>query len=130
MNNTLRTLLLSAAAFLFSVAQAEEQRGAELYVEHCQSCHREKGEGIKGLIPPLTQSRILADQDEELIQVALQGSAYPSKLRQRSSKKAVMPGFAQLSDEDLATLLTRVRSSFSSGGKPLTATQVGAARKK
>src|SRR5690606_14413005 len=48
--------------------------GASLYSSTCAACHQADGMGIAGAFPPLAKSKILNDQDPELlIRIILQG---------------------------------------------------------
>ena len=39
--------------------KASMERGKELYVTNCQSCHMEEGQGLEGVYPPLAKSDYL-----------------------------------------------------------------------
>ena len=48
--------------------------GADLYAGNCQACHQANGEGLKGAFPPLKGSKIVTDDNPEvLIDVILNG---------------------------------------------------------
>jgi cytochrome c len=42
------------------------KQGKILYTNFCENCHGEKGEGLKGLIPPLLQSDYMEQHRSEL----------------------------------------------------------------
>ena len=44
-------------------ARSQTAGGAELYAEHCASCHQPSGEGVEGAFPPLRGNPAAADAD-------------------------------------------------------------------
>ena len=46
---------------------AQELDGAMLYANNCQSCHQANGEGLKGAFPPLKESKVVLDDNPELM---------------------------------------------------------------
>jgi cytochrome c oxidase cbb3-type subunit II len=52
----------------------EELDGAQLYSNNCQACHQANGEGLKGAFPPLKSSRIVVDDNPEiLVEIIMKG---------------------------------------------------------
>lgn len=81
---------------------AGQQKGALLYSQYCQSCHKENGEGVPGSFPALKGSELVMGVPQPLIKTVLKGT----------SSELAMPAFGFLSDEDIADLLTYIRSSW------------------
>ncbi|MCC5929128.1 MAG: cytochrome c [Cyclobacteriaceae bacterium] len=81
--------------------------GARLYMSTCAACHQADGKGLAGAFPPLAGSKIVTDENPELlIKIILQG--YDAR-----SEYGLMPGFAeQLSDEEIAAIVNHERSSW------------------
>lgn len=100
--------------------------GARLYASNCLACHQKNGEGVPGVQPPLTGTPVPVGDPGELLGWVLYGERPPSLPRGRYS--GVMPQFGYLSDADLATLLTYVRSSFGNAATPITPAMVAEAR--
>lgn len=85
--------------------------GAMTYVEHCTACHRPDGRGAPEVYPALAgNSMVFADDPSSLIQVTLAGGRMPST--PEHSMAFTMPGFAHLSNADLAELMTFIRNSW------------------
>lgn len=93
--------------------------GAKLYMSTCAACHQADGKGLSGAFPPLVGSKIVTDDNPELlIKVILQG--YDAR-----SEYGVMPGFAdQLSDEEVAAIVNHERSSWGNNAGAIQAEEV------
>lgn len=97
-----------------------------LYATTCAACHRPDGSGIEGVQPPLAGTPVTLGPPEELLGWVMYGHR-PAALP-RGAYAGIMPQFSYLPDEDLATLLTHVRTSFGNHATPVTAAMVAAAR--
>lgn len=86
--------------------------GSEVFAEHCSSCHGSSGEG--GFGPALAGNDALSDASGVIDQVLEGGGG--------------MPGFGRLSDEDVAAVLSYVRSSWGNGFGPVAPEDVAAQR--
>jgi thiosulfate dehydrogenase len=87
------------------------QAGAILYGEFCQDCHRADGNGMARVYPALAgNSAVLTDDPLSLVRIILGGGRMPDTGAGRPA--LAMPGFSYLSDRDVATLATFVRSSW------------------
>jgi mono/diheme cytochrome c family protein len=117
-----------------ALAQAD---GAKIYAQ-CAGCHQANGQGIPGAFPPLAGhvAEILAKQGgrEYLIRVLLWG--LQGQIEVRGMKyNGVMPGYAQLKDEEIAAVLNHIATAWGDdkkvkGFKPFTAAEVKALRDK
>ncbi len=91
------------------IAQAPPKTGAQVYA-NCQGCHGAQGEGNPPTFPPLkghVETLLKAGGRTYLIAVTLYGLQGPIQV-QGQAYQGVMPGFAWLSDEDLALLLNHL----------------------
>jgi alcohol dehydrogenase (quinone), cytochrome c subunit len=106
----------------------EADRGAELYDDNCAACHRTDGMGSVNALPKIAgNSTVLADDPNSLISVVLGGSSLPGTLKAPSALG--MPGFGwRLSNEEIAQLLTFVRTNWGNQASSVTAGEVGRAR--
>ena len=88
------------------------ERGARLYVENCTACHRASGEGIARAYPVLASNPgVIMNSTINAIRVVLNGGLPPGTTG--NPRPFGMPPFAQqLSDEDIAAVLTYVRNSW------------------
>lgn len=88
--------------------------GASLYKQTCAACHQDNGKGIAGAFPPLAGSKIVNDEDHEmLIKIILQGyDARPDY--------GVMQAFGDiLNDAEIAAIATHERSSWGNDAPPV-----------
>ncbi len=86
-------------------------RGEQVYLANCAACHRADGQGNAGMHPPLNQTPWVVGNKERLIKVALHGLQERIVVHGQVYEEP-MPGFAHLSDQELADVLSYVRSSF------------------
>lgn len=98
-------------------------RGAWLYMEHCVSCHRADGKGVARIFPALAgNSAVFANNPQSVIQVTLEGGKMPHN--EADAMAFTMPAFRHLSDEDIAELVTYVRSSWTNQAPAVDASEV------
>ena len=107
-------------------AAAEPERGKAVYDEACSSCHMPAGTGVAGQQPALQANRFATGDPVALIRLVLEGSSWRKDKRQSWPNE--MPTFEDLTDADIADVLTFVRGSFGNKASPVTAAQVAAVR--
>lgn len=97
--------------------------GRALYLSTCAACHQSEGTGIPGAFPPLAGSSIVnAEDPTQLINTVLNG--YDAR-----AEYGVMPPFGlQLTDRDIAAILTHERSSWGNSASPVSEEEVARAR--
>lgn len=102
--------------------------GERLYLDNCNACHFVTGHGGTTVFPRLDGASIVnAENPTGLITTILGGEATPST--ERAPSVLPMPGFAfRLSDEEVATLASFVRSAWSNTAPAVTAEQVARVR--
>lgn len=111
--------------------QAEEVQelsgGEALYVQYCAACHGRDGEGVPGAFPPLVGTERVEGDPSALIVLSLDGVSGPLEVL-GESYNGFMPGQAQLSDEDMAELLTFVRGAWGNRGEGVSPERVAELR--
>ena len=100
--------------------------GERVYVANCVACHLAAGEGIPVAFPPLAGSDYLNADRGRAIGVVLNGLAGPITVN-GALFDGVMPAI-QLSDEDVANVLTYVYSQWGNSGQIVVPAEVAAAR--
>lgn len=80
-------------------------RGAKVYAANCVACHQVNGKGIPPTFPALSGSKIVNGPKEGQINVLLHGVS-------KDGKPTAMVSFKQLSDVDLAAVITYERNSW------------------
>lgn len=117
-NTAFAALVLAGASLPAGSAFAAPPPGQTLYADNCAACHQASGKGVKGAYPALAGTPLIQGDSKPLLPVVLNG-------------KNEMPGFKDdLTDADLASLLTYVRASWGNKGKAVTPAEVAAARRR
>jgi mono/diheme cytochrome c family protein len=95
-----------------AAAPAVLQRGQAVYADRCAGCHGKQGEGARPAYPALAGNRaVTLSTPTNLIRVVLGGGFPPDTVGQ--PRPYGMPPFGQdLSDEDIAAVLTHIRQSW------------------
>ena len=104
-----------------------EMDPARLYATTCNQCHQAGGTGIPGQYPPLAGSSWVARDAETPIRVLLAGLQGPIEVSGNTFNN-VMPAQSHLTDEQIAVLLTYVRSNFGNQASPVEPATVTAVR--
>jgi mono/diheme cytochrome c family protein len=121
-------LALALVAFGFSQAEVRAGAAPSGYGTACQSCHKADGSGVPGVFPRISGRLGSAAQSAEgrkwLIATVLFGQSGEIKVDGKPIRGA-MPGFARLSDAQIAETLTWLSGG---SGKPFTAAEVAAVR--
>ena len=99
----------------------------QLYARHCLSCHQADGSGVPNLQPPIVGGSWVRGDPQALALFVMTGG-FDSASRKDSAVDNVMPEFRQLSDADLAGILSYIRAKFGDGASPVTTAEVAAAR--
>lgn len=110
-----------------SPPKPELSLGQKVYAKHCLVCHMNKGQGVPGLNPPLVDTDWVSGDKTRLIEVVLQGLNGPIEVNGESYSGAMM-GFAYLSDEEVAAVLSHIRSSFGNQAGAVSVEEVAAVR--
>lgn len=107
---------------------AAKADGAALYASLCAACHQASGSGVPGVFPPLAGSEWVQGSDAVLARIVLQGVTGKLTVRGQAFQGA-MPSFkGQLSDVQLAVLLSHLRGQWGHSAAPVDARVVAAAR--
>ena len=98
--------------------------GARLYGTHCAGCHGDRGEGVPGVYPTLAASRaVVMRTPANLVHMVLEGGFPPATAG--NPRPYGMPPFATvLNNDEVAQLLTHIRSSWGNQGAPVSALDV------
>jgi mono/diheme cytochrome c family protein len=105
--------------------------GEALYQQRCMSCHQATGEGLPGTYPPLAGSEFITAADPGVpARILIHGISGPITVK-GTEYNNMMPPYGvgvQMSDEEVAQLLTYARSSFGNSASAVTAADVKKAR--
>jgi nitrite reductase (NO-forming) len=112
-----------AAQEALAKADGESSRhakGEATFIGVCSNCHQRDAKGLANVFPPLAESDFLKASDEsKVIGVVLAGLSGPIKVNGHDYN-GTMPAFANLTDHEIADVLTYVRANFGNSGAPVT----------
>lgn len=103
------------------------EKGKTIYNTLCAACHQPHGFGLDGLAPPLVDSEWVLGKPEIAARIVMHGLAGPVKVGGRSFNLA-MPPLPQLTDEDIAGVLTYIRREWEHNASPVEVKTVTAVR--
>ena len=92
-------------------------RGEKVYAANCVACHQASGKGVAGAFPALDGSKVVNGAKAEQMALVLNGKA-----------GTAMASFKQLSDTDLAAVISYTRNSWSNKAGEVQPAEVKAAR--
>jgi mono/diheme cytochrome c family protein len=99
--------------------------GKALFSANCITCHQANGQGLPGQYPPLAGSEIvLGPAVNHTIAIVLKGLQGPVTVKGQAFNNAMQPWEGQYTDQQLASILTYVRSDWGNNGSPVTAEMV------
>jgi mono/diheme cytochrome c family protein len=106
-------------------AAAQPAPGARVYLQNCIGCHGPNGQGL-GMQPPLSGSMTVNGDPAAL--TAWVGFGVRPATSPAGQYRALMPAFHYLKDEELAAVLTHLRSQWGNRSPPVTVETVRAVR--
>ncbi len=111
-----------------TVSMADQVAGSKVYLESCAVCHMTDGSGVPGMQPALDGDPVVGGDPGQLIRLVLQG---PAKVlpANRPVFSSTMPAFNQLSDRQIADLLTYVRDQYGEKASAIKPGQVAVERR-
>ena len=118
------------AAYLKKIAStgpAVVSAGQAIYEALCLNCHQASGQGLTGVYPPLAQSEWVAGDAQTLVKITMHGLAGPTKVQGKEYGLVPMPPMG-LDDQQLADVLTYVRSAFGNKAQAVKPDEVKAVR--
>lgn len=121
----LRTLIPSLALATPLLAQD----GNQLFTTYCSACHAVDGMGATGgTFPPLAGSPWVAGDADRAIKIVLKGLTGPVEILGKPFNLEMPPQGATLADDQIAAILTHVRSSWGNQAATVSADQVKTVR--
>ncbi len=114
-----------------AVSSAVLAKGKAVYVQNCLTCHQADGLGVDEMNPPLSKTSYVLGDKARLVNIILNGMQ--GQDIDGEPYRNLMPGFSTLTDQQIADVLTYVRSSFgnkASAVQPAEVKTIRAANKK
>ncbi|MEX2514295.1 MAG: copper-containing nitrite reductase [Cyclobacteriaceae bacterium] len=103
------------------------EAGKTMYMQACFACHQSNGEGIPNAFPPLATSDYLNDDVNRAIDAVIHGLSGEINVNGKTYN-SIMPA-QQLSDEEVANVLTYVYDNWNNNGTLVTPEMVKNRRK-
>lgn len=88
------------------------QLGKKVFDMTCITCHQASGQGQAGLYPPLVASEWAVGSEERIIRIVLHGLNGPIKVEGKDFNNVMAPLGETLKDEQIANVLSYVRSAW------------------
>ena len=107
--------------------------GRRLFADTCAKCHQLDGQGVPGQYPPLAGSEwVLAPGAARMIRIVLDSIQGPITVKGAQFNNTMTPWRETLTDEQIAAIITYVRTSKEWGhtASPVTPEEVASIRKK
>jgi mono/diheme cytochrome c family protein len=104
--------------------------GESLHRQHCASCHGQQGTGVAGAFPPLAGAERVAGDEDTAIRILLDGLQGRIQVDDRTYSN-VMPAFGRrLGDDEIAALLSYIRSSWGNRAEGISPEDVSEIRRR
>lgn len=94
--------------------------GKAVYTKYCMVCHQADGLGVAGMHPPLGPGSWIGNDPKELIAMMMKGLSGKIEVN-GEVYNGFMPSQAQLTNEEIADVLSYIRSSFGNNFEPVNA---------
>ncbi|GGH58728.1 cytochrome c oxidase cbb3-type subunit 2 [Filimonas zeae] len=104
-------------------AATAELDGEALYVANCQACHQPNGEGLPGAFPPLKGSKIVLDDNVELM-ISIIMNGYEGRIKEGYGPMPAVGVNNQLTPEEVTAIMNHEKSSWGNGAKKVDLEQV------
>lgn len=102
--------------------------GAQVYASRCAACHQATGQGMPNVAPRLAGSDWVSGDPKRLIRVVMHGLQGPIVVSGEPFVGVMPPWGPSLSDEEIAGVLTYVRSAWENAASPVTVEAVAEIR--
>ena len=94
--------------------------GKQVFGAKCVACHQGSGLGVAGVFPPVAASEWVIGDEKILANILLHG-INGEMIVKGNTYKGAMPAWKSLSDDELAAVLTYIRSDWGNAAPPIKA---------
>ena len=116
-----------AAEVAAAEMESQMKAGETTFKAACMACHQADGKGLPGAFPPLAGSDYLLKDKARAVATVVHGRTGPITVNGQKFD-SVMPPMSQLSDEDIANVLTFVSNNWGNKGFRVAAVEVAKER--
>jgi nitrite reductase (NO-forming) len=103
--------------------EIQMEKGKLVFMQTCAVCHQANGQGVPNVFPPVANSDFLMADQARSIRIVLRGMSGPIIVN-GTTYDSVMPPVVQLTDEQVANVLTYVRNSWGNTGNAVSPDEV------
>jgi mono/diheme cytochrome c family protein len=100
------------------------RKGKAIYEQTCLPCHQADAGGVPGMNPPLQKSPYVQGSPARLIGIVLQGLNDGVEIDGETYSNPMPPFRTVLKDQDIADVLSFLRSHFGNKAGPISPSQV------
>jgi len=104
------------------------KKGKKLFTANCVSCHQASGAGVPSQYPPLAGSEYVLGDPNQLAALVLYGLEGPITVKGEPYNGAMVAWSGSLKDDQIASILTYIRSEWGNKADPITTEQVASIR--
>jgi len=123
-------VLIGLAISAGSTSATAAPDGKSIYNDKCASCHQPAGQGVPSAFPPLAGNPdVVAKDPKAIIKAVVSGLNTPITVKGQKFSGGMPAWKGQLSNAEIAAVLTYVRSSWGNKASAVTEKQVAAAAK-
>ena len=94
--------------------------GSSVYATVCSACHQANGQGVPGAFPPLAGSEWLLKDAETPIRIVLHGLQGAIEVKDTTYNNVMPEWGSRLSNEEVAAVLTYIRTSWGNSADQIT----------
>ncbi|RKD86488.1 c-type cytochrome [Mangrovibacterium diazotrophicum] len=106
--------------------QGAEHPGKKVYTKYCKACHQTNGMGVASIFPPLSPNEFIKDK-QKMIDIVLHGMKGKIEV-DGETYNGLMTPHSHLTNQEIADVISYVRSNFGNELESVTAEEVQAAR--
>jgi mono/diheme cytochrome c family protein len=124
--STAVSVAASAAAVAKNPASASD--GAVVYITNCSSCHQADGLGVPGAFPPLAGNPVVTGNPIAVIAIVKHGIGGRTVVNGEAYSGIMPPWAGLISDDEIAAVVTYIRSSWHNRAGPVSLAEVRAVK--
>lgn len=123
------TMAAESPGATMAAASAAGGNGAKIFATNCSSCHQSDGKGVVGSFPPLVGNPTVNGDPKTVIHIVKYGLTGKISVAGHDYNGMMPPWGTQLSNADIADVVTYVRGSWGNTGSPVTEADVAGVSK-
>lgn len=109
-------------------AKMASANGGSVYMQNCSSCHGSGGKGQPGAFPPLSGNPVVTGAPTHVIHIVKAGLTGPIKVKGQSYNGQMPSWSGILNNDQIAAVVTYIRSSWGNKAGSVTPAQVAATK--